>query len=91
MVSLLWWFCVFLRLLDKRPLINDDLPGRILQGALVMKPNLKGFQGSGVVFEDGTVEEDIHAVVFCTGYQRTFPFLPAALSAGPEQELQLYK
>ena len=77
--------------MDKKPLINDDLPGRILQGALVMKPNLKGFNGSGVVFEDGTVEENIDAVVFCTGYNGTFPFLPSALSDGPKGELTLYK
>ncbi|XP_032382374.1 dimethylaniline monooxygenase [N-oxide-forming] 2 [Etheostoma spectabile] len=77
--------------LDKRPLINDDLPSRILQGALVMKPNLKGFEDSGVEFEDGTVEENIDTVVFCTGYYGNFPFLPPALSEGPHRELTLYK
>ncbi|KAK5869972.1 hypothetical protein PBY51_024644 [Eleginops maclovinus] len=79
------------RLLDRKPLINDDLPGRILQGALVMKANLKGFKDSGVEFEDGTVEENIDAVVFCTGYNGTFPFLPSALTDGPHGELTLYK
>ncbi|XP_028259480.1 dimethylaniline monooxygenase [N-oxide-forming] 5-like [Parambassis ranga] len=79
------------RLLDRRPLINDDLPGRILHGALVMKPNLAGFTESGVVFEDGTVEDNIDAVVFCTGYSGSFPFLPSALSDGPNGELTLYK
>uniref|UniRef100_A0A665UUM0 Flavin-containing monooxygenase n=1 Tax=Echeneis naucrates TaxID=173247 RepID=A0A665UUM0_ECHNA len=70
------------RLLDRSPLINDDLPGRVLLGGLVMKANLRGFVDSGVVFEDGTVEENIDAVVFCTGYRGTFPFLPPALSQG---------
>lgn len=79
------------RLLDKKPLINDDLPVRILQGALVMKANIRGFKDSGVIFEDGTVEEDIDAVIFCTGYKGTFPFLPSALSEGPHSELKLYK
>ncbi|XP_008275673.1 dimethylaniline monooxygenase [N-oxide-forming] 5-like [Stegastes partitus] len=79
------------RILEKKPLINDDLPGRILHGALAMKPNLKGFKKSGVVFEDGTVEENIDAVVFCTGYKGTFPFLPSVLSEGPYGELTLYK
>ncbi|KAG7217462.1 hypothetical protein INR49_008753, partial [Caranx melampygus] len=32
-----------------------------------MKSNLKGFVDSGVLFEDGTVEENINAVIFCTG------------------------
>lgn len=79
------------RIMDRKPLINDELPDRILQGALAMKPNLTGFKGSGVVFEDGTVEENIDAVVFCTGYKGTFPFLPSALSEGPHGELTLYK
>uniref|UniRef100_A0A665UTZ6 Flavin-containing monooxygenase n=1 Tax=Echeneis naucrates TaxID=173247 RepID=A0A665UTZ6_ECHNA len=79
------------RLLDRSPLINDDLPGRVLLGGLVMKANLRGFVDSGVVFEDGTVEENIDAVVFCTGYRGTFPFLPPALSQGPYGELTLYK
>lgn len=79
------------RPLDRRPLINDDLPGRILQGALVMKPNLRGFRESGAEFEDGSVEENIDAVVFCTGYRGTFSFLPRALTDGPHGEFILYK
>ncbi|XP_036972024.1 flavin-containing monooxygenase 5-like isoform X2 [Acanthopagrus latus] len=79
------------RLLDRRPLVNCDLPDQILQGALVMKPNLRAFRDSGVVFEDGTAEENIDAVVFCTGYKANFPFLPPGLSEGPDQELTLYK
>lgn len=71
-------------------MINNDLPGQILLGALVMKPNLKAFQESGVVFEDGTVE-DIDAVVFCTGYDKSFPFLPPSLFDGLHRELTLYK
>nr|XP_019935950.1 PREDICTED: dimethylaniline monooxygenase [N-oxide-forming] 5-like isoform X2 [Paralichthys olivaceus] len=79
------------RILDRRILINDDLPGRILQGALVLKPNLKAFVETGVVFDDGTVEENIDTVVFCTGYNESFPFLPPALSDGTNGELTLYK
>ncbi|XP_034438982.1 dimethylaniline monooxygenase [N-oxide-forming] 5-like isoform X2 [Hippoglossus hippoglossus] len=79
------------RILDRGILINDGLPGQILQGALVLKPNLKAFVETGVVFEDGTVEENIDAVVFCTGYNGTFPFLPPALSEGTHGELTLYK
>ncbi|XP_035270371.1 flavin-containing monooxygenase 5-like [Anguilla anguilla] len=78
------------RLLEGRTLINDDLPGRILSGALVMKPHLQGFRGSSVVFEDGTVEDQIEAVVFCTGYNYSFPFLPSSLFQGHGHELTLY-
>ncbi|KAM3620617.1 uncharacterized protein V6R79_025956 [Siganus canaliculatus] len=79
------------RFFDRRPVTNDDLPLRILQGALVVKPNLKGFKEAAVLFEDGTVEENIDAVVFCTGYIGKFPFLPPALSEGPHGQLTLYK
>lgn len=77
--------------MERKPIINDDLPGRILQGAIVMKHNLEGFKDSRVVFEDGTVEENIDAVVFCTGYIGKFPFLPSTLSEGPYEEVTLYK
>lgn len=85
-------FPSFPRPLDGTPLINDDLPGQILQGAIVLKPNLKGFKDSGVLFEDGTVEEDIDVVVFGTGYIKDHvPFLPTTLFHGPHRELMLYK
>ncbi|XP_056621331.1 si:dkey-239i20.4 isoform X2 [Triplophysa dalaica] len=76
---------------DQRPIINDDLPGRILVGELVMKPNLQKFQGSTLMFNDGTAEENIDAVIFCTGYNSTFPFLPSSLNSGPDGELTLYR
>lgn len=79
------------RFLDKRPLINDNLPSQVLHGLLVMKPSVKDFKDSGVVFEDGTVEENIDTVIFCTGYKTKFPFLPASLSEGPNKEFTLYK
>ena len=36
---------------------------------------------ASVQLTDGTVESDIDAVIFCTGYLYTFPFLPASYSA----------
>ncbi|XP_012694854.2 dimethylaniline monooxygenase [N-oxide-forming] 2-like [Clupea harengus] len=79
------------RFFERRPIINDDLPGRILYGALSMKPNMCEFRGSSVVFEDQSVEENIDAVVFCTGYSATFSFLPPSLVTGRHGEIRLYK
>lgn len=56
-----------------------------------MKPDLKSFEGSAVIFEDGSVEENIDAVVFCTGYNSGFSFLPPDLCERPHGELTLYK
>ncbi len=79
------------RIFDQRVVINDDLPGRILVGELVMKPNVQKFQGSTVVFNDGTVEEKIDAVILCTGYDYKFPFLPASLNSGSDGDVKLYR
>ncbi|CAL1592897.1 unnamed protein product [Knipowitschia caucasica] len=78
------------RAFERRPVINDELPYRILLGEVVMKPNIKGFNKSKVVFEDDTKEE-IDIVLYCTGYITKFPFLPPSLSQGPKGELSLYK
>ncbi|XP_035380584.1 flavin-containing monooxygenase 5-like isoform X1 [Electrophorus electricus] len=79
------------RILDQRPVINDDLPVCILQGVLQIKPNIREFRGSRVVFDNGVTEEGIDVVVFCTGYKATFPFLPPSLTSSPEGEMRLYK
>ncbi|XP_066532732.1 flavin-containing monooxygenase 5-like [Hoplias malabaricus] len=79
------------RILDRRPLINDELPARILQGSLQIKPNIREFRGSTVVFDNGAIEEGIDAVVFCTGYKASFPFLPPSINNGPEGELILFR
>ena len=41
------------------PLVNDDLPNRIISGRVQMKPNVKEFCGSSVVFVDGSVIEKV--------------------------------
>lgn len=65
-------FCLFLfiffsfppfRLFSQVPVINDDLPLKILSGAVVIKPNIKEIRGSTVVFTDGTFVEKVHRVV----------------------------
>lgn len=77
--------------MDGNVVINDDLPGQILKGRLSVKANVKSFKGSGVVFDDGTVEDNIDAVVFCTGYNSGFSFLPPDLCEGPHGDPTLYK
>lgn len=84
-------FPVTNRFFDRRPIVNEDLLGQILQGRVVVKPNLKAFTSTGVMFEDGTMEENIDAVVFCTGFKDSFPFLAPSLLDGPKGQLQLYK
>ncbi|XP_034002287.1 dimethylaniline monooxygenase [N-oxide-forming] 5-like [Trematomus bernacchii] len=70
--------------------VSDDLPARILSGRVQVKPNVKEFCGSSVVFVDGSIDE-VDVVVFATGYNYSFPFLPSALQAKSGYRLRLYK
>lgn len=79
------------RLLSQHPMVNDDLPNRIISGTIKVKPNVREFRGSSVVFEDGTIEDDIDLVVFATGYTFSFPFLQSHVVSVTENKAQLYK
>lgn len=39
--------------------MNDDLPSRIISGRVLVKPNVKEFCGSSVVFVDGSVIDTV--------------------------------
>ncbi|KAM8890434.1 flavin-containing monooxygenase 5-like [Synchiropus picturatus] len=76
---------------DQIPVVNDELPARIISGRVQVKPNVKGFCGSTVVFDDGSILDKVDVVVFATGYNYSFPFLPSALQAKCGHRLCLYK
>ncbi|KAK7150603.1 hypothetical protein R3I93_011749 [Phoxinus phoxinus] len=79
------------RIFSQHPMVNDDLPNRILSGTVSVKPNVQEFRGSSVVFEDGTVEDDIDLVVFATGYTFSFPFLSSHVIPVSNNKVSLYK
>ncbi|XP_056271504.1 flavin-containing monooxygenase 5-like isoform X2 [Pseudoliparis swirei] len=76
---------------DQIPLVNDELPARILSGRVQVKPNVKEFCGSGVAFVDGSAIDEVDVVVFATGYDYSFPFLPPALRTKCGFRLRLYR
>lgn len=55
-------------------MVNDDLPNRIIAGSVLMKCNVARFTETDAIFDDETVEKNIDAVVFATGYSFSFPF-----------------
>ncbi|XP_071751661.2 flavin-containing monooxygenase 5-like [Centroberyx gerrardi] len=73
------------------PVVNDELPSRIISGRVQVKPNVKEFCGSSVVFVDGSIIDKVDVVVFATGYNYSFPFLPSALQAKCGYRLRLYQ
>ena len=61
-------------ILETHPIANSLLPYYVGQGDIRPVPDLARFEGSRVVFADGTAAE-VDLVVFATGYLAQFPFL----------------
>ncbi|XP_005998575.1 flavin-containing monooxygenase 5-like isoform X1 [Latimeria chalumnae] len=79
------------RLFSQHPMINDDLPNRIISGTILVKTNVKEFTETGAIFEDGTVEDNIDTVIFATGYSFCFPFLDESVIKVTNNHISLYK
>ncbi|XP_075616416.1 flavin-containing monooxygenase 3 isoform X2 [Balearica regulorum gibbericeps] len=76
----------------KEPVFNDDLPSRIACGVVVVKPNVKEFRETSVLFQDGTVQDDVDAVVFATGYSYAYPFMEDdSIIKSRDNQVTLYK
>ena len=75
----------------QHPMVNDELPHRIVTGALTMKLNVSHFTKTGVIFEDGTKEESLDAVIFCTGYKIGFGFVDQSIITVNSNDVLLYK
>ncbi|KAH3891874.1 flavin-containing monooxygenase 5-like [Dreissena polymorpha] len=78
------------RALEAHPTINDELPYRIMTGALRVKPNVYEFTENAVRFDDGTSEE-IDAVIFATGYEYKINILDESITRIKNNETTLYK
>ncbi|NXL33165.1 FMO1 monooxygenase, partial [Glaucidium brasilianum] len=73
------------------PVLNDDLPSYILTGRITIKPGVKEFKDNSVIFHNCPEEEPIDIVVFCTGYNVSFPFLEEAVIKVENKHASLYK
>ncbi|NWJ09953.1 FMO1 monooxygenase, partial [Crypturellus undulatus] len=73
------------------PVLNDDLPSYIITGKITIKPGVKEFKENSVVFYSCPEEEPIDIVVFCTGYNVSFPFLEEADVKVENKHASLYK
>ncbi|XP_054977537.1 dimethylaniline monooxygenase [N-oxide-forming] 2 isoform X2 [Sorex araneus] len=75
----------------KEPILNDDLPSRLLYGAVKVKSRVKEVTETSALFEDGTEEAGIDVIVFATGYTFSFPFLEESLVKVENKMVSLYK
>ena len=75
----------------QHPMVNDDLPHRIITGSVVVKPNVSHFTKTGVVFDDGSEVNDLDVVIFCTGYKIGFKFIDHSILPVNDNMVELYK
>jgi hypothetical protein len=75
--------------LSSHPIINSSALLHMAQGDLVPKPDVGCFEGSDVVFRDGT-RETFDLVVAATGYVHKVPFADPALLGDAGQESDLF-
>lgn len=77
------------KIASAHPTISDDLLSRLAHGDITVKPNIARLDRDAVEFVDGT-RERVDAIIYCTGYRITFPFLDGSLAAAPDNEVALY-
>ncbi len=70
--------------------LSDEILSRIRHGAVTPRPAIASFDGDRVVFTDGT-SEAADAVVYCTGFHMTWPFLPADCPVAADGSVELYR
>lgn len=74
---------------DAHPSASGRLPDRIKHGRVTPKPNIAALEGDQVRFVDGsTVEADL--IIYCTGYNISFPFFDEGYISAPDNEIYPY-
>jgi dimethylaniline monooxygenase (N-oxide forming) len=75
--------------LAAHPTISQEMPALLVRGAVVGKPGLAALEGGRVRFADGSTAE-ADAIVYCTGYRVSFPFLGPEVVSAPGNDLPLW-
>jgi dimethylaniline monooxygenase (N-oxide forming) len=75
---------------EAHPTISADFLNRVAHGEIAYRPAIASLDGDRVRFVDGSTEQ-IDAIVWCTGYQVTFPFFDPQLISAPGNDLPLFR
>ena len=78
------------KVLSAHPTISSDLLNRLGHGDITVKTNVERLDGDLVRFVDGTSER-IDAIIYCTGYKISFPFLDAAIISAEDNDVRLFR
>jgi flavin-binding monooxygenase-like protein len=77
------------RLLCAPPTVSDSLLSKVDHGDIAVRPGIERFDGDHVRFTDGSAEQ-VDAVIYCTGYKISFPFLGEAVTGADGGQIPLY-
>jgi dimethylaniline monooxygenase (N-oxide forming) len=77
------------RLGEAHPTVSQRITERVRSGAVIPKPNIAELAGGAVRFSDGsTVDAD--DIIYCTGYNVSFPFLSRDLMDVVDNRVDLF-
>ena len=71
--------------------VSDELPARIMNGSIKMKPDIRKFTTSDVEFTDGSLVNDVDVVVFATGFRIEYPMLEDEVMWDNDHQISLFK
>lgn len=77
------------RFSQRHPTISQDIHARLIHGDLHARGNIAELMGDRVKFEDGSVEQ-ADVLIYCTGYNITFPFFEHDFLAAPDNDIGLW-
>jgi dimethylaniline monooxygenase (N-oxide forming) len=77
------------RLGEAHPTVSQRITERVKAGAVTPKPNISRFAGDRVRFCDGS-EVAADTVVYCTGYNVSFPFLDSDVFTAVDNRVDLF-
>ncbi|HTJ42440.1 MAG TPA: NAD(P)-binding domain-containing protein [Kofleriaceae bacterium] len=77
------------RIGEAHPTISSEILPRLGRGDITIKPAIRSLDGDAVTFVDGT-REPADAIVWCTGYNVTFPFFEPGFLSAPDNDLPLF-
>ena len=70
---------------------NDFLTSAIISGRVAVRPNVKEFTETGVIFEGSNEITTVDVVIFATGYKLEIPFVDKEIISPSNNEVFLYK
>lgn len=80
--------CLFCSFFAQIPVVNDDLPARVISGRVLLKPNVKEFRRSSVVFVDGSIVDKVQCSSIDKENGHKEDSLRACLDCKPKSNLQ---